>query len=609
MGPKDWSHPDSMTLHEVDLQAFYSGTVTNVGQYGVFVNFGAEKDGLLKIPSKLGRRMKKGMELEGMTVISCDPDAGKVVMQIEEDQLPDLPPRQRRSQSAGASAGKSRARSTTPRKRKPRDWGHAEGTPLEELQEGDVLEGTVTNVSQYGVFVNIGAVKDARLNVNREVGSKFRIGDVVSECLLESIEVEAGRMSVGIPSLDEVVAGLAPKEKKPAVPKSKAKAKARAASPKPKAKPKAKGKARSASPPKLRGSGGVSIESLRVGTVVDGIVTNKNQYGVFVNIGCTKDAKLDVPARISKMFRKGDEVYGMTIDSVDLEKVQIQCSLEDPELSVDDETAKPTRSRSPANQGKGGRESSRSPSAANKVAPPAASKAKAKAKGKAKAKAQPEAPPQARGRASSVPVTSGRFKVGGFADGVVKNITPQGVFIDIGAAKDGVLKLPRAIAQQFEVGDEVHGMTIESLGSRNGAERITLSLEEPELDYSEPPPKKAPKASAKGKAKAKAKESAAPKATAKAAGKAKAAAAGGKNWSHADGLQLEELEEGAEVEGTVTNVNNYGVFVDIGCVKDGRLNIAKEQWKKFRRGDRIEGMVIEQVDVVGSKLGLGLDLA
>ena len=34
---------------------------------------------------------------------------------------------------------------------------HPPGAELEDLQEGDVFEGTVTNVGRYGVFVDVGA--------------------------------------------------------------------------------------------------------------------------------------------------------------------------------------------------------------------------------------------------------------------------------------------------------------------------------------------------------------------------------------------------------------------------------------------------------------------
>eukprot|EP00438_Fugacium_kawagutii_P010462 Skav233000 [mRNA] locus=scaffold387:350346:354578:- [translate_table: standard] len=111
--------------------------------------------------------------------------------------------------------------------------------------------------------------------------------------------------------------------------------------------PPAKAAAKAAAPaPGTGRSGGkgIAIENLHVGKAVDGIVTNNNQYGVFVNIGSTKDARLNVSRAMAKEFRKGDEIYGMTIESVDLDKNQISCSLEDPELFVEEEqVAPPTR--------------------------------------------------------------------------------------------------------------------------------------------------------------------------------------------------------------------------------------------------------------------------
>eukprot|EP00930_Biecheleria_cincta_P057561 TRINITY_DN4347_c0_g1_i2.p1 TRINITY_DN4347_c0_g1~~TRINITY_DN4347_c0_g1_i2.p1 ORF type:complete len:658 (+),score=144.66 TRINITY_DN4347_c0_g1_i2:95-2068(+) len=597
-GKRDWSHEGAMELSEVDPDGSYSGTVTNVGKYGVFVDFGAVKDALLRIEGKVGRRLKRGMELQGLAVLSIDPEAGRVVMEADQSLLPELPPRQR-AQSAGPrlgegggrGGGKGRRKGSSS-SRKPQSWDHDGQTPLEDLQVGDVFQGRVTNVSVYGVFVDIGAVRDARLNVPAKVGRRFRVGDEVEDVTLEKIDLEQQRMSATLPDADEAVRDLPPKERKG----NQNQNRARSESPRPKAKAKAKAKAgsraRSSSPRPAHGGGqeggGIAIEKLRVGAVVDGIVTNSNQYGVFVNIGCSKDAKLQVPKKLQSEFRKGDEVYGMSIETVNVTTNRITCLLEDPELSVEDD-GKPQKSTG------GGRASSRGPTGPKAPAGDSGGNKGRAAKAKAK--------PQERSSSSSAPPAR-RYKAGQFADGVVTTITPQGVFVDIGAAKPGVLKLPRAVAQQFQVGDEVHDMLVEAVRSANGAERITLILEDPELEESAPPPPKqtSKKASAKSRAMEGGDSSGQkPKAVGKAKAKAKS-----KDWTHQDGLLLSELEVGEEVEGSVTNVNNYGVFVDIGAVKDGRLLIPKEEWKKFRKGDRIEGMVIDHVDEDANQIGLGL---
>lgn len=63
---------------------------------------------------------------------------------------------------------------------------------------------------------------------------------------------------------------------------------------------------------------------------------------------------------------------------------------------------------------------------------------------------------------------------------------------------------------------------------------------------------------------------------------------------------------GAEVSGVVTTVNQYGAFLDIGAIKDGRLNVSAADRKKFKRGDRVEGVIIESVDVDTGQINLML---
>ncbi|CAJ1355751.1 unnamed protein product, partial [Effrenium voratum] len=220
----DWTHAGATPLSELDCNATYSGTVTNVGQFGVFVDFGAVKDALLKVPTKLGRRLRKGMELEGLAILSLDPDAGKVVMEADEEQLSELEPRK----------APARARSASRPRKKRTNWDHEGATPLEELRVGDICEGQVTNVSVYGVFVDIGATRDARLNVPAAIGRRFRIGDEVQDCTIDMIDLEQQRMSAMLPDPEEAVRHLPPKERQPKEPKE---PKPQPKEPKPKSQP------------------------------------------------------------------------------------------------------------------------------------------------------------------------------------------------------------------------------------------------------------------------------------------------------------------------------------------------------------------------------------
>jgi len=68
-------------------------------------------------------------------------------------------------------------------------------------------------------------------------------------------------------------------------------------------------------------------------------------------------------------------------------------------------------------------------------------------------------------------------------------------------------------------------------------------------------------------------------------------------WAHAGGVPVESLRVGAVVGGTVTNSSNqHGVFVDFGCVRDGRLSVPQADWVRYHIGDRIERMVVNKVE-------------
>ena len=88
---------------------------------------------------------------------------------------------------------------------------------LDEIQLGDIFDATVTNVGPFGVFLDVGAVKDARLNVPRAVGRSFKRGDRV-ECVIDKVDFEMQRMSAQ-------VAEQRPKARPKATAKTSAKAK------------------------------------------------------------------------------------------------------------------------------------------------------------------------------------------------------------------------------------------------------------------------------------------------------------------------------------------------------------------------------------------------
>lgn len=564
---RDWSHPNGMSLEEVDTDQSYEGTVTNVGTFGVFVDFGAEKDGLLKITIKLGRQLKPGMKLKGLTILSCNPSSGKVVLAVDQEQLPELPSTPIRTRSSGPRseivsgnpsiekntrqlAARTRSESLrgrrdtesgqgtvanassagTRRPKKPRDWAHPDGILLEDLQEGAVVDGRVTNVSVYGVFLDIGAVRDARLSVGAKIGRRFSVGDTVCGCMIDSIDINSGRLAVSLHDAEATVNELPPKERaRPntkanarsgdLAPSAKAKARARSADPEkiPKAKSKstarpkemANSQARASSAPMQRN---VRHSRYEVGDVADGVVTRCTPQAVFVDIGAERDGVLKLPRDIAKQFMEGDEVTGMVVESLKSSTgtERITLSLDCPELQEMDE-----------------------PKVLSTTVP-----------------------------RQGLP----KLKIGDEVDGIVARITSQGIFVDIGAGRDGVLNVPKEIAKEIQVGDEVQGMVIQSLRTSSGIERITLSLESPELEETAATHRRqAPKA---------------------AEARIKAEAVSNMRGS---------FKVGDEAGGFVTRVTPPRVYINVGAGQDGVLELSQALAEQFQVGDEVHGMTVEAV--------------
>jgi len=69
-------------------------------------------------------------------------------------------------------------------------------------------------------------------------------------------------------------------------------------------------------------------------------------------------------------------------------------------------------------------------------------------------------------------------------------------------------------------------------------------------------------------------------------------------WKHTGGKPVSQITVGSIVSGNVTNSSKeFGVYVNFGCEKDGRLSVPQADWKKYRVGDRIERMVVNKVKV------------
>eukprot|EP00930_Biecheleria_cincta_P094471 TRINITY_DN855_c0_g1_i2.p1 TRINITY_DN855_c0_g1~~TRINITY_DN855_c0_g1_i2.p1 ORF type:complete len:458 (+),score=99.26 TRINITY_DN855_c0_g1_i2:37-1374(+) len=79
-------------------------------------------------------------------------------------------------------------------------------------------------------------------------------------------------------------------------------------------------------------------------------------------------------------------------------------------------------------------------------------------------------------------------------------------------------------------------------------------------------------------------------------------------WEHPHGRPLKELRKGATVAGVVVNVHeDFGVFFDIGFERNAILRIQRRFWRRFRRGDIIEGLIVHDVDIEQSRCSVTLE--
>lgn len=126
----------------------YEGTVVRVELYGAFIDFGAEKDGLVHISQLSTERINRVSDVvkEGDSVAvwiqECDPDQGRISLTMIE------PPER----------------------------------TIDELEPDMVVNGTVTRLTPYGAFVNIGVERDGLVHVSEMAeGRTERPSDVVKE--------------------------------------------------------------------------------------------------------------------------------------------------------------------------------------------------------------------------------------------------------------------------------------------------------------------------------------------------------------------------------------------------------------------------------------------
>jgi len=340
---RDFDHPEGMPLEEVQEGALVEdGHVTMAGQYGIFVYFGAVKDGRLLLPRSYNNRFKVGDVIPYCQVASVDLAQMRVALQVDNPQ--DLV-----------------------------DKLDAERLAIEEFQVGHRVDGFVNAANGFGVFMNIKAVRDARLNVPRRKVPELQVGQLVEGMTVTAVDPERQFITLELPEYPleepEEVEQLPPPAMMRTVVKPRMKAELKApakkarsssapapkrtkeASPtrepspetKPKQKPKAAGGTVKAATSGRKAEQEENLEKaspLQVGCEnVNGMVKGVCDQGLVVEVdGLPSFSCILRPTeQMLNEAREGDRVEGMFVTSVDVKKRQVFLSMESPELSVDSE--------------------------------------------------------------------------------------------------------------------------------------------------------------------------------------------------------------------------------------------------------------------------------
>jgi len=233
--PARWRHPAGLAITQLMTGTRVNGQVTNITKAGVFVNFGAQKDGLLS--SNTLRNSERNVPQIGDWVYNLI--IGKVDLQknrVSLQLLESMPLQAARgggqlrgessdlSYTSGSCSGSSWENESQSRGLKPESsisslagsrGGGGRGSGGESTAELDVcgpIEGRVTGVTTQGVNIEYGARKCGWLpdNALHISGQTFHVGEKVSDLLIDTVDKERNRVTLRFSRSRDIVDPSAP---------------------------------------------------------------------------------------------------------------------------------------------------------------------------------------------------------------------------------------------------------------------------------------------------------------------------------------------------------------------------------------------------------------
>ncbi len=136
-------------LKDLEVGAELDGRVTSIALYGVFVDIGVGRDGLVHISEMSDTRIDSPSDLVQIgdtvkvRVKGLDLDARRISLTMRS-------PRER-------SDGRGRSRTKR---------AEVDRTALSTLKVGDIVEGTITGMAPFGAFADIGVGKDGLIHIS-----------------------------------------------------------------------------------------------------------------------------------------------------------------------------------------------------------------------------------------------------------------------------------------------------------------------------------------------------------------------------------------------------------------------------------------------------------
>jgi transcriptional accessory protein Tex/SPT6 len=174
-------------LQDLEVNMELEGRVTSIALYGVFVDVGVGRDGLVHISEMSDTRINSPSDL----VQIGDPVKVRVKSINLDSRRISLTMRQSRDGGSEERRGRGRRH-------------EADREKLAELKVGEVVEGSITGLSSFGAFVDIGVGKDGLVHISElsegrieKPGDAVQVGETYSFKLLE-VDPEGSRISLSL---------------------------------------------------------------------------------------------------------------------------------------------------------------------------------------------------------------------------------------------------------------------------------------------------------------------------------------------------------------------------------------------------------------------------